>query len=75
MPRPWAKRADELVEKEGHWADYAAFEEWFDSQNNAGITEVFSIGSFETIEKVSIYLTCCNLADGTARELPVKGGG
>lgn len=26
---PWSRRAEELLPKEGHWSDYAAFCEWW----------------------------------------------
>lgn len=47
---PWSKRADELFDVEGPYADFAAFEEWFKAR---GLDELLEVEM--TLDILPIY--------------------
>lgn len=60
MKRPWAKRAEELLEKEGHYADFSAWEEWFREQDQYAddiLNDIVGNAAF-------LYAIFCNVYDG-----------
>ena len=61
--RPWSPRASELYEKEGHWADYAAWREWIAEQTR-GDTDEEILDVLEHPLDINLYTMCCKLADG-----------
>ncbi len=66
--RPWEKRAEELFESEGPYADYAAWDEWLVSRlASDDATELFD--GFGEIDKAVIYAIMCDLADGSGEDV------
>lgn len=72
--RPWAKRAEELFEKEGPYADYCGWEEWIQSRLDnfypgcCWATEE-SFDEMDSGSKIAWYSLMCDLADGQGREV------
>ena len=58
--RPWSKRAAELYEKEGHWADYAAWQGWLQTE----LDDDMVLDNMDGVTQSRLYLACCKLADG-----------
>lgn len=60
--RPWAKRAEELEPVHGHWADFAAWQEWIQTRwsfDDEGLTV-----SMDMVDETGWYVLCCELVDG-----------
>lgn len=68
--RPWHRRSIELTDKEGAWADLAAFEEWLGSEENRVCTSDEGSDIVNTLkaaggnEVIWLYRIFCDLADG-----------
>lgn len=65
--RPWAKRAEELFESEGYYADHAAWEGWLErllSRTDLGRDLHELLENETTTEMVALYTIMCDLADG-----------
>lgn len=63
--RPWAKRADELFEREGMYADYAAWREWIAnaiSKDHDDILDVLDEAS-PSAYAIALYSIMCDLSD------------
>lgn len=65
--RPWEKRAEELFEAEGPYADYAAWWEWLTGKlAEDGSPEC--LDECDEIDKATIYAIMCDLADGNGED-------
>ena len=59
---PWSERAVELEDKEGPYADYAAFMEWAEEN------WIFTDENFgDHIDTVGVYALCCKLLRANGR--------
>lgn len=62
---PWDKRSEELRlrPENRHWADYMAWEEWFDKEYNRGINGRIdhALDCLETLDKIVLYGMMCDL--------------
>ena len=56
--RPWARLAEPLVETEGEYADFVAWEHWMLDTEHEALLEPFA-----TIDRVEFYALCCDLWD------------
>lgn len=70
--RPWAKRAEELEPVEGHWADYAAWQEWL-SRKMGDIFQDDSLWDDITnscyLTPIALYVLFCRAYDGDENTL------
>jgi hypothetical protein len=55
---PWTKRALELAATEGYYADYAAWQEWFDARLDGELG-----GAVDTVHASKMYAAYCSLFD------------
>lgn len=56
--RPWSARGEELFEREGHYADFVAWEEWVSEHDEHGVLD-----GILTIDKVFVYSMMCDAID------------
>lgn len=76
MERPWSKRAEELAESEGYWADYAAFWEWFDEKDGTlgTISDCEQISdTIDVDQKIQVYRIFCAAFRVEADSIPSGG--
>jgi len=69
--RPWAKRAEELFEREGPYADYAAWCEWLEEalcRTDLGRDMHEVLTESTTTEMTALYALMCDLADATGED-------
>jgi hypothetical protein len=67
MKRPWHDRAEALFATEGHWADYAAWREWFARETGDTCPEMAEAVLDDAAgAAVHIYVLFCRVADGEA---------
>lgn len=65
--RPWAKRARELDESEGAYADFAAWKQWLEkSFADWGVEDDEFIETYT--HDVHLYAIMCDLADATGED-------
>ena len=62
--RPWAYLTEALVESEGDYADFVAWENWMHDIEHAALMEPFT-----AIDRLEFYALCCNLWDHRPTEL------
>lgn len=72
--RAWSRRAAELESTQGHWSDYAAWEEWLKEREVfhaspalpdgiAGFDPIPIFDSLDYEQKIMLYVIMCGLAD------------
>ena len=71
--RPWADRVEALEQKDGHYADYAAFLQWIGDEQER--CKMLGSGDFianmddaDSSNSVCLYSILCDAFDG--REIP-----
>lgn len=64
MTRPWSKRAAELFETEGPYADFAAWQEWISHRDKDGVLQDVPL-----VFIAWMYAAMCELCD---REPPLQ---
>lgn len=64
--RPWAKRARELDEREGAYADLAAWAEWIEEPMHQFDCSVEFIEQCQ--HETALYVLMCDLADGSGED-------
>ena len=52
---PWWGRADELFEKEGHYADFVAWQEWMSQQAERSPNGADWFHSMSLLEQIDLY--------------------
>lgn len=71
--RPWAADGEALEATEGHWSDFAGWQQWMSRQekdhSHPGDFHGEAIrGALELQDEIALYAICCRLADGEGSE-------